>query len=218
MDNSDHQAEKSRKQDFLIERIAFFSDAVFAIAITLLILDIHPPLIKSTDTEATVWLALKKIMPELLGLLVSFWLIGLTWLRHHQLFKYVDTYDIPFMLMNLCLLFTIILFPFSTSFLFNSIFEGGVSKLQVFFYLGVPLASGIILYRMYKMVNKKTAKGITDTAFHRALAMQLNIILSFLLALVWILIMPFSYHPVGYIFLAFPSILSLINKKKYKNK
>ena len=146
---------KHHKNNFLIERIAFFSDAVFAIAITLLIIDIHPPHIERDDTAATVWLKFRKLLPELVGLTVSFMLIAGAWLRHHSLFKYVDNYDFRFLTINLLLLFTIILYPFSTSFLFNNLFEGGISKLQLYFYLGVPFASNLILFLMYKRVNEK---------------------------------------------------------------
>src|SRR5205085_5557984 len=102
-----------------------------------------------------VWHKFREIIPEFIGLLVSFMLIGGSWLRHHSLFRYVDNYDFRFMLINMCLLFTIILFPFSTSFLFNNLFEGGISKLQIYFYLGVPYASNLILFLMFKRVNRK---------------------------------------------------------------
>jgi uncharacterized membrane protein len=193
--------ERHPKHEFLIERIAFFSDAVFAIAITLMAIEIHPPHVIKGDTEAMVWQKFKEILPEFVGLLVSFWLIGGAWLRHHQLFKYVDNFDMRFMAINLWLLFSIILFPFSTSFLFNSIFHGAVSKLQVFFYLGVPLFSNIILYRLYKLVNKKHLKGAADKNFHIAVFSLGTMIVAFSLAIAWIAIFPIKYHPFGYIFL-----------------
>lgn len=206
------------RHNFLIERIAFFSDAVFAIAITLMAIEIHPPMVNKGDTETMVWEKFKEILPELMGLLVSFWLIGSVWLRHHQLFRYVDNYDMRFMTINLWLLFLIVLFPFSTSFLFNSIFHGAVTKLQVFFYLGVPLSCNIILYRMYKLVNKKHLNGTADISFRRALFSQGMMIISFMLAITWIAIMPLQYHPFGYIFLIVGPLLIYINRKKFRNK
>jgi|SRR5689334_7621094 len=137
LEESDH-SKNHGKNDFLIERIAFFSDAVFAIAITLMIIDIHPPSVQSGDTSQTVWRKILQETPEFMGLIISFLLIGTTWLRHHQLFKYIRSYDMRFLIINLCLLFTIILFPFSTSFLFKSLFENIVTRPQVIFYLLVP--------------------------------------------------------------------------------
>lgn len=209
---------KHPKHDFLIERIAFFSDAVFAIAITLMAIEIHPPHVNRGDTEAVVWEKFKELLPQFLGLLVSFWLIGSVWLRHHQLFKYVDNFDIGFMAINLWLLFTIILYPFSTAFLFNSIFHGAVTKLQVYFYLGVPLASSLILYRMYKTVNKKHLRGTADVNFRKAVFGQGAMVISFMLAILWVIIMPLQWHPLGYSFLAAGPLMSAIYNKKFRNK
>ena len=209
---------KHPRHDFLIERIAFFSDAVFAIAITLLTIEIHPPSLLITDTNADVMRKLGEKLPELIGLIVSFWLIGVTWLRHHQLFKYVDNYDIKFMVINLLLLMTIILFPFSTSFLFNTIFTGFVSKPQVIFYLGIPLCSNLILYLMYKRVNEKHLEQKADEQFHGAIYAQKNLIISFMLALLWIIIVPLQYHPFGYIFLMYAMVIGIIHEKRKKKK
>ncbi len=209
---------KHPKHDFMIERIAFFSDAVFAIAITLMAIEIHPPLVKKGDTAEMVWEHFKEILPEFLGLLVSFWLIASVWLRHHQLFKYVDNFDIRFMVINLWLLFTIILFPFSTGFLFNSIFSGGVTKLQVFFYLGVPLTSNLIIYLMYKRVNREHLKGSADVNFHGALISLIALIIAFTLVITWVAILPLEYHPFGYSFFAVIPLIGWFYKKKFNKK
>lgn len=206
------------RHNFLIERIAFFSDAVFAIAITLLIIEIRPPIINKGETDAIAWEKFKEILPEFLGLIVSFWLIGSSWLRHHQLFRYIDNYDMRFMVINLWLLFTIILFPFSTSFLFNSLFSGAVTKLQVYFYLGVPLASNFISYRMYKMVNKRHLNGEADMQFRKAIYTQGNMVISFALAITWVIIMPVKYHMIGYAFIGIGPMLDIFFNKKIKKK
>jgi uncharacterized membrane protein len=207
------QIEEHRKNDFLIERIAFFSDAVFAIAITLMVLEIHPPLIDKRYSSSVVWNKLWEKRPEFLGLVVSFWLIGSAWLRHHQLFKYVSRYDMQFKVINLLLLFTIILFPFSTSFLFNSLFANIVTKPQVIFYLGVPLFSNFLLYLMFRVVKNRHLVGKSDADLHKAIYSQGMMVLSFLLALAWVIILPIEYHPFGYIFLGVGPFLGLMFKK-----
>lgn len=207
---------KHPRHNFLIERIAFFSDAVFAIAITLLTIEIHPPVLLKTDTSPDVMHKLLEKLPEFIGLIVSFWLIGANWLRHHQLFKYVDNYDTKFMVINLFLLMTIIFFPFSTSFLFNTIFSGITTRPQVIFYLVVPLCSNLILYKMYKLVNRKHLDNKTDEQFHHAVRQQGYMIIAFILALAWIIIAPFGLHPFGYIFLMAGGIMLSIHKRKKK--
>ena len=205
--------DKHPKQGFMIERIAFFSDAVFAIAITLLVIEIKAPKIISGDSDHIVWEKFRERLPELFGLLVSFWLIASVWMRHHQLFKYIDKYDKKFIVINLWLLFTIILFPFSTSFLFNSIFEGGVTKLQVFLYLGLPLISNFIVYCMFRLVNRKHLDGVADREFKRAVLSQEGLLTAFSLALIWIAIMPFQYHVIGYAFFGLTPLIIYIKKK-----
>lgn len=197
----------------MIERIAFFSDAVFAIAITLLAIEIHPPLVKKGETSADVMGHFKEIVPELVGLVVSFWLIATVWLRHHSLFKYVDNFDLRFVSVNLWLLFTIILFPFSTSFLFSSIFSGAVTKLQVFCYLGVPLCSNLIMFFLYKRVKNKHLKGQADVRYHQSLASQVGIIGSFTLVIIWVAILPLEYHPFGYAFFAASPLITKLYKR-----
>ncbi|MEO6669824.1 MAG: TMEM175 family protein [Ferruginibacter sp.] len=209
---------KHHKNDFLIERIAFFSDAVFAIAITLMIIEIHPPKIVRGDTAGIVWHKFRELMPEFLGLIVSFMLIAGSWFRHHSLFKYVDNYDFRFMAINMCLLFTIILFPFSTSFLFNNLFEGGISKLQIYFYLGVPFTSNLILYIMFKRVDHKHREHEADVHFRKSLMSQKWMLVAFASAILWIIIVPMSIHYFGYLFLYIGPVMIAINKKKFKTK
>lgn len=207
---------KHHKNNFLIERIAFFSDAVFAIAITLLIIEIHPPHIEHGDTAEIVWLKFRKLIPELIGLTVSFLLIAGAWFRHHSLFKYVDNYDFRFMAINMLLLFTIILYPFSTSFLFNNLFEGGISKLQVYFYLGVPFASNLILFVMYKRVNSKHLEHVADIRFHKNVFSQKWMLISFALAILWIIFAPLRIHYWGYFLLYIGPLMIKLNNKKFK--
>jgi uncharacterized membrane protein len=207
-----------KKQNFLIERIAFFSDAVFAIAITLMILDIHPPVLQRGDTTAIVWQKVVNKLPEFMGFAISFLLIGTAWLRHHQLFRYIDGYDVKFMVINLCLLFTIVLFPFSTSFLSRTLFENIVTKPQVIIYLGVPLLSNFVLYLMFIEVKNKHMEAEGDWAFLSAIIDQRFMIFSFLAALAWVFIMPIQYHLFGYFLLGLGPAVAAIVKKKSKHR
>lgn len=161
-----------------------------------------------------VWDKILQETPEFLGLVISFWLIGSTWLRHHQLFKYIGSYDMRFMIINLWLLFTIILFPFSTSFLFKSLFENIITKPQVIFYLAVPLFSNFILYIMFRLVKRKHLGSKPDWAFYKAIFDQALMILSFLSALIWVVIMPVQYHFFGYLFLGVGPLISSVSKSR----
>lgn len=105
------------KVDFQIERIAFFSDAVFAIAITLLIIEIHAPVFKAATTSAEAFYEFVHLIPEFIAVLVSFALISMNWRRHHQLFGILNSYNGRLITLNFCSLAAVIFLPFSTAFL-----------------------------------------------------------------------------------------------------
>lgn len=103
------------KKDFQVERLAFFSDAVFAIAITLLVIEIKVPEIKGPITDHNFLVALSNQIPQISGFILSFFIIGLYWTVHHNIFGYVVNYSKKLVWLNLIFLFTIALMPFSTA-------------------------------------------------------------------------------------------------------
>jgi uncharacterized membrane protein len=110
----------SNKIGFQVERIAFFSDAVFAIAITLMIIEVKPPHLHEGETSKEAIMALLNIAPMFFGVALSFIFIGLFWVRHHQLMQYVENYTARFITLNMAFLLTIIFLPFSTAFVFEN--------------------------------------------------------------------------------------------------
>jgi uncharacterized membrane protein len=148
--------EKHPKQDFQVERIAFFSDAVFAIAITLLIIEFRPPRITATSTYNEVWGELKDMKFKLFALLISFVLVINYWMRHHQLFRHIHNYNKRIIMANMAILFPIIFFPFTTSFLYESINSNQNALLIPYrlFFLNNLLAA-VLTYYFYWLVIKK---------------------------------------------------------------
>jgi uncharacterized membrane protein len=105
------------KQEFQLERMILFSDAVFAIAITLLALEIKIPEIdRDLVTERALVEALAHLIPRFIGFLVSFFIIGLYWTVHHRLFGFVTRYTQKLLWLNLIFLLAVTLMPFSTAF------------------------------------------------------------------------------------------------------
>ncbi|MDQ6844099.1 MAG: TMEM175 family protein [Bacteroidota bacterium] len=104
------------KKKFQLERMILFSDAVFAIAITLLVIDLKIPEIPEPVTELRVINAFLGLIPKLIGFLLSFFLIGLYWTVHHRLFGFVINYTQRLLWINLLFLLGIVLLPFSTAF------------------------------------------------------------------------------------------------------
>ena len=113
MSHHPHDIFESRKQ-FQLERMILFSDAVFAIAITLLIIEIKIPHFDDAITQRELANALLKKLPEFLGFILSFVVIGQFWISHHRLFGYIMDYTPKLLWLNLLMLLWIVLMPFST--------------------------------------------------------------------------------------------------------
>lgn len=92
-------------------RVAAFSDGVFAIAMTLLVVGIAVPTVK----EAQLGEALKALVPDITAFFISFLVIGRYWMAHHQFFARLRAVDTAFMTVNLCYLATIAFVPFPTA-------------------------------------------------------------------------------------------------------
>jgi len=92
-------------------RVEAFSDGVFAIAITLLVLEIHVP--PSDDKRLVA--ELLKLWPSYLAFLASFMTIGIMWLNHHRLFTLIKTSDDGLIVINLAVLLGITWIPFPTA-------------------------------------------------------------------------------------------------------
>jgi uncharacterized membrane protein len=96
-------------------RLEFFSDAVFAIALTLLIIDIKIPEWATINNNGDFWRALMDIMPSILAFVTSFIIIFITWVNHHNGAKLVNKSTASFMYANGFLLLTVVFIPFPTS-------------------------------------------------------------------------------------------------------
>jgi uncharacterized membrane protein len=92
-------------------RVEAFSDGVFAIAITLLILDVHVP----PSTAGNLAAALIRQWPTYAAFLISFSFIGIMWVNHHRLFNHIRRSDNGLMFYNLLLLLGVTVVPFPTA-------------------------------------------------------------------------------------------------------
>lgn len=110
----------NNKMAFQVERIAFFSDAVFAIAITLMIIEVKPPHLPHDIQVQDALAELGKLTPMFFGVILSFIFIGLFWARHHQVMKHVEVYTHRLIKLNMAFLLTIVFLPFSTAFVFEN--------------------------------------------------------------------------------------------------
>jgi uncharacterized membrane protein len=98
-------------------RLEAFCDGVFAIALTLLVIDIRIPASARIDTTRDLWLALRHLAPAIFAFLLSFAIILITWVNHHGTIRLVDKSSHPFMFANGLLLLTVVFIPFPTALL-----------------------------------------------------------------------------------------------------
>ncbi len=95
-----------------VERTIYFSDAVIAIAITLLALELKLP---QNLASGELLQHLIGLLPMLYTFLISFWVIAAYWMAHHRIFNYIRGYDGGLLRINFLFLMWIVLVPFSSS-------------------------------------------------------------------------------------------------------
>lgn len=96
-------------------RVEAFSDGVFAIAITLLVLEIKVPSADLTGHGSTLLPALLRLWPSYLGYIISFVTIGIMWVNHHSMFVLIQRTDRYFLLISVFFLMCIAFLPFPTA-------------------------------------------------------------------------------------------------------
>ena len=109
------QQEPSLEKEFELERVILFSDAVFAIAITLLIIDIKWPDLPENLKEVRLMHNFRPTIFGLLAFTTSFLYIGRSWAIHLRLFRLLRKYDQGLINRNLLFLFFIVVFPFTNA-------------------------------------------------------------------------------------------------------
>jgi uncharacterized membrane protein len=108
-------------QDLETGRIEAFSDGVFAIAITLLVIELKPP----DDKQHSLWYGLVHDWPQFAAYVTSFFIIGIMWANHHSMFRTIVRADRVLLFLNLLLLLWTTLLPFPTRLVAENLQGGG---------------------------------------------------------------------------------------------
>lgn len=119
MEHPDTALDHHDRTEFQLERLILFTDAVFAIAITLLAIEIKIPEFEGRPDDAEVWGRLTWLIPKFIGFLTGFAVIALYWSAHHRIFRFLRNYDAKLLRLNFLFLLAIVLMPFSSG-LFSS--------------------------------------------------------------------------------------------------
>jgi uncharacterized membrane protein len=139
-------------------RLETFSDGVFAIAITLLILDVRLPSGNESLTHR-----LGDAWPAYNGYVISFLVIGIMWANHHGIFRLIDRTSHGLVVANLLLLMCIAFIPFPTTVLADNLRTGGHDQhVATIFYNGVFTLTAAfynVLWQTAARHNRLIAKG-----------------------------------------------------------
>lgn len=152
------------KKEFQLERMILFSDAVFAIVITLMAIEIKIPETEELTSE-TLGKAMFHLIPTILAYIVSFIFIGSIWYQHLKMFSLLKDYDRGLVIRNMLLLFFIGLFPFSATLITRA--KG--QMLPFFMYLFMILFCVIAQYILYHyiVIGRPSIRLNTDLTEHK---------------------------------------------------
>jgi uncharacterized membrane protein len=138
---SDHLEADGHKGDVSLDRLLFFSDGVFAIAITLLSIELHAP----EDWNGTVADLWARGWPMLSSFAVSFLVVGVFWNAHRRIFSQIRRFSMGVFVFNLLLLACIALMPFAT----NLIYGFGPRGQTLTIYLALVATTGLLQGLVY---------------------------------------------------------------------
>lgn len=104
-------------------RVEAFSDGVFAVIITILVLELKVP----DETGSDFWHGVREQWPHYAAYVVSFLIIGVMWVNHHTIFSHIKRVDRPLLFLNLLVLMVVSVVPYTTNVLAEHLMEEGGS-------------------------------------------------------------------------------------------
>ena len=200
MEAEQHETRTERAKE--VDRIAAFSDGVFAIAITLLSLQLAVPAAKDLGHS------LVELAPNIFAFVLSFLVIGAYWAAHHRLFSRVTKHDDRLIWLNLAVLFFIVVIPFTTT----VIAAHGGSRLGVLVYAFSLVGAGLanVALTAYVLVGRRLCStSVPAAAVRCSLWLAATSPIVFLSSML-LLLLPIAPSNVTFAWLAIPIIHRMI--------
>jgi len=159
-------------------RLEAFSDGVFAVAITLLVLNLQVPQIASASELVP---KLGALWPKLLSYVLSFVIVGIYWVAHHNTFHYIKRSDRTLLWLNILLMMCIVFIPFPTALLG----QYPEQRVSVIIYAGTLVITGLVLQLLwwyatsgYRLVDRNIDPRLVQRATRRNLTAPLIYLLA----------------------------------------
>jgi uncharacterized membrane protein len=190
---SDAETAHEHSPGHALERLIFFSDAVFAIAITLLVIEIKVPHVELPARDIEFVAALAQMAPSFVGFFVSFFVIGAFWSGHHRGFLLARHWDTRLIMPNLMLLCAVAAMPFFTAFASDYWDQ----RVPVMLYCGWLLVTALCNIRLQRIVTLPPVIGEQVAAADRAMirARGYSVALGSLTALIVAFFVPWFGQP-----------------------
>lgn len=183
------------------ERTVFFSDAVFAIAMTLLVLDLRVEL-PANPSVAEINEAMVEQLPAFASFLLSFILVGVNWVNHHRRFSGIKSYDGRLQQLNLLFLFFIAFMPVPTSLLFANAGSPWPIVLYAFVVAAISLTLNLLWWYAHRagLMEERVSEALYRYSLYATVPVWGVFLLSIPLAFIgtdlalysWLLIIPIS--------------------------
>lgn len=152
-DDQDSRRDRDRRRPTRpTQRLEALSDGVFAVAITLLVLDLAVP--ATTHSQRHLLDAVADQWPGLLGYVVSFSTVGALWLGHNAITDYLDRADTTILRLNLLVLLFVSFLPFPTRLVGEYVTRGDAERVAVTIYGLTLLVSVSVLWLLWRYAQR----------------------------------------------------------------
>jgi TMEM175 potassium channel family protein len=189
-------------------RLEALSDGVFAVAITLLIFDVHLPGLVTSNTD--LLFQLKHTIPRIAAYVLTFCIVAILWNGHHTILSLVKHVDRTFIWLNLLYLMFVAFMPFPTSIL--SMYTS--YQAAVIFYSSVLICIGLLHFVLLNYIYHylpAARKQLTPQLFWRA---RLSSLFGAVCGVVAVIVSFVSVHAGLFVFAAVPLYYVFINRTK----
>ncbi|MBT2544694.1 DUF1211 domain-containing protein [Streptomyces sp. ISL-44] len=167
-------------------RVEAFSDGVFAIIITILVLELKVP----EETGSDFWHGVREQWPHYAAYVVSFLIIGVMWVNHHTIFSHLKRVDRPLLFLNLLVLMVVSVIPYTTNVLAEHLMEEGSATPAAVLYSLVTVAYALAFlafwwyvtrvgHLFHETVDKEGARATRVRFGLGAIAYPLTVVLAF---------------------------------------
>jgi len=221
-----HSSESGKslmEKEFELERVMLFSDAVFAIAITLLAIDIKFPDLPENLAGVKLLHLFRPTIFGFLAFIISFFFIGRSWSIHLQLFRMLKTYDQGLVNRNLFFLFFIATFPFTAAGIAGHVRTGFTLPFHLYvFNIMMVTVSHLFLCRYILYGKTKLAiegyEAEKKYMYIRSLYTAISIVAIFVMAILITVFFPYNENLIAYLGLFMGVVINFARRKAKKYK